>query len=75
MVASLNDIRSYISDNAVNKGSVYGILYGGVALFGSLGAIVTGEIWQNFGDNYAILFSLVGVSFMSLVLIMLKEKI
>ena len=75
LVASLNGIRSYISDNAVNKGSVYGILYGGVALFSSLGAIVIGTIWEKFGDNYAIIFSLVGVSFMSLILIMLKEKI
>jgi MFS family permease len=75
LVASLNGIRSYISDNAVNKGSVYGILYGGVALFSSLGAIVIGEIWQKFGDNYAIIFSLVGVSFMSFILIILKGKI
>ena len=75
LVASLNAIRSYISDNAVNKGSVYGILYGGVAAFSSLGAIVIGQIWQKFGDNYAIVFSLVGVSFISFILIMLKEKI
>jgi len=75
LVASLNGIRSYISDNAINKGSVYGILYGGVAVFSSLGAIVIGQIWEKFGDNYAIVFSLVGVSFMSLILIMLKEKI
>ena len=75
LVASLNGIRSYISDNAINKGSVYGILYGGVALFSSLGAIIIGQIWQKFGDNYAIIFSLVGVSFMSFILIILKGKI
>jgi MFS family permease len=74
LVASLNSIRSYISDNAVNKGSVYGVLYGGVALFSSLGAIVIGKIWENFGDNYAIVFSLVGVSFMCLTLA-IKRKI
>jgi len=37
-VASLNALRAYISVNALNKGTIYGILYGGVALSGALGA-------------------------------------
>jgi len=74
IVSSLNAIRSYISQNAINKSSVYGFLYAGVAIFSSFGAIVIGNIWQKFGDNYAIVFSLVGVSFMSFIL-MLKGKI
>ena len=74
IVSSLNAIRSYISQNAVNKSSAYGFLYAGVAIFSSFGAIVIGNIWQKFGDNYAIVFSLVGVSLMSFIL-MLKGKI
>ena len=64
LVASLNSIRAFISDNAVNKGSIYGVLYGGVALFSSLGAIVISQIWHNFGEDKAILFSLFGLGLM-----------
>ncbi len=60
-VASLNALRSYISANAYNKGTVYGILYGGVALSGALGAIVIGLIWKYFGESKAVIFSLAGL--------------
>jgi len=45
-VASLNAIRAYISQSADNHGSVYGIFYAGVALFGALGAYISGLIWE-----------------------------
>lgn len=61
LVASLNSMRSYISDNSVNKATVYGILYGGVALSSALGAIVTGLIWQNIGESMAIMVSISGL--------------
>jgi len=59
-VSSLNAIRAYISSNAVNKGTVYGILYAGVALFGALGASFTGLIWKHLGEGVAIEFSIAG---------------
>jgi MFS family permease len=66
IVGSLNALRAYISDHAHNKGTVYGILYGGVALFGALGALVTGMIWKHYDAQSAILFSLVGMGVMFL---------
>jgi len=60
-VSSLNAIRSYISDNAQNRGTVYGIFYAGIALFGALGAMVAGLIWREFGEDYAIYFSMAGL--------------
>jgi len=61
LVSSLNAFRSYISDNAVNKASVYGIFYGGIAISSSIGAIIIGEIWQRFGEKYALIYSLAGI--------------
>jgi putative exporter of polyketide antibiotics len=63
IVSSLNAIRSYISQNAVNKSSVYGFLYAGVAIFSSLGAIVIGNIWQFYSEEKAFLFSFIGITF------------
>jgi len=72
-VASLNAIRSYISVNAVNKASIYGIFYGGVAIFSSLGALSFGYIWQNFGQSDALMFSFVGM-IMIFIVLLLKER-
>ena len=60
-VASLNAIRSYISCNAINISTLYGIFYGGVAVFSSLGALSIGYIWQYFGQTNAMIFSLIGM--------------
>ncbi len=60
-VASLNALRAYISVHAFNKGTVYGILYGGVALSGALGAVVIGLVWKYFGESRAVIFSLTGL--------------
>jgi MFS family permease len=67
IVSSLNAIRSYISQNAVNKSSVYGFLYAGVAIFSSLGAIVIGNIWQFYSEKDAFIFSFIGVSFVIII--------
>ncbi len=61
-VAGLNAVRACISDEAVNKGTVYGIFYGGVALFGAAGATVIGLIWKRYGESDAILFSMAGLA-------------
>ncbi len=74
-VASLNAIRSYISVNAINKASIYGVFYGGIAIFSSLGALSFGYIWQNFGQSDALMFSLVGTVFVFLLSVIFKNKI
>ncbi|MFT7880301.1 MAG: MFS transporter [Sulfurimonas sp.] len=59
-VASFNANRAYIADRAENRGSVYGIFYAGVALFGAVGAYIGGVIWEYFGMHAALGYSLVG---------------
>jgi len=61
-VASLNANRAFISQNADNRGSVYGVFYAGVALFGAAGAYISGMVWEHFGMQSALLFSLAGTS-------------
>lgn len=59
-VTSLNANRAYIADTVENKGSVYGVFYAGVALFGAIGAYIGGVIWEYFGMHTALGYSLVG---------------
>jgi len=59
-VSTLNANRAFIAINSDNKGSVYGVFYAGVALFGALGAYVCGLLWKHFGMEDAILFSFFG---------------
>ena len=68
-VASLNANRAFISQSADNKGSVYGVFYAGVALFGAFGAYLSGMIWEHFGMQNALLFSLTGTSLLALLFI------
>jgi len=70
-VASLNAVRALISNEAINKGTIYGILYGGVALFSALGATIIGIIWKQFNQEIAILFSLGGLSLIGLLNLLL----
>jgi len=67
-VISLNTIRAYISHEASSKGFVYGIFYGGVALFSSIGAIVIGQLWKHFGFENVMLFSLSGMTILMVIL-------
>ena len=62
-VASLNAMRAFISDKAKNRGTIYGIFYGGIAISSALGSITIGLIWEHFSQNSAIIFSLCGVIF------------
>ena len=73
LVASINALRSYISNNAINKSTVYGILYTGTAFSSALGSITTGMIWKNFGEQSAVLFSITGMIIVMLAL-SLKNK-
>ena len=60
-VGSLNAIRSFVSDRARNKGTVYGVLYAGIALFSSLGAAVMGWIWEHYGERTGVELSIAGL--------------
>jgi MFS family permease len=64
-VASLNANRAYIAQTADSRGSVYGIFYSGMALFGAAGAYVSGVIWEHFGMDGALLYALIGTAVMS----------
>ncbi len=61
VVSSLNALRAWISNEAKNKATVYGFLYGGVAAFSALGATVTGLIWKHYNEAVAIEFSIIGL--------------
>ncbi len=69
-IFSLNAVRSYISEYAISKGFVYGIFYGGVAVFSALGALCIGYIWRYYGFESAMLFSEAGMSLMFLILLL-----
>ncbi|WP_200762872.1 MFS transporter [Nitrosophilus alvini] len=62
MVGSLNALRAYISKESVNQGTVYGIFYTFNAITASLGALVSGYLWEHLGFNAALLFSSTGMA-------------
>ena len=64
-VASLNANRAFIARSADNRGSVYGVFYAGIALFGAVGAYVSGMIWEHYGVEAALQYSLIGTAVMS----------
>ena len=68
-VVSLNAMRSFISANASSKAFVYGIFYMGIALFSSGGAFVIGKLWQMYGFEKVLFFSLIGMGSISFVLL------
>lgn len=68
-VASLNANRSLIAERADNRGSVYGLFYAAIALFGAAGAYISGMIWEHFGMHSALLYGLAGTSIMALLFI------
>jgi len=73
-VASLNANRVFIAQNASNKGSVYGVFYAGVALFGALGAYIGGLIWEYFDMQTALLYSFVGTFSLTLLFLLMKVR-
>jgi uncharacterized membrane protein YeaQ/YmgE (transglycosylase-associated protein family) len=73
-VASLNANRAFIAKSADNKGSVYGVFYAGVALFGALGAYIMGLIWEHFGMHFALQFSLGGTLVLSVLFMLVKFR-
>ncbi len=73
LVSSLNSMRSFISLNAKNQASVYGIFYGGIALASSLGAIIIGQIWERLGERAAEIFSISGLVLIFLFYLILSK--
>ena len=73
LVASVNAIRAYISKNAKNKGTLFGVFYGGVAISGALGAIFTGMIWKYFGQDIATLVSLIALFLLLVFFIFIRK--
>lgn len=71
-VTSLNSIRAYISKYSISKGFLFGVYYGGVAVFASLGALAVGCIWENYGFDALFIFSMTGMAAMLLFLLFYK---
>jgi MFS family permease len=63
-VASLNANRALIAKRSDNWGSVYGVFYAGVALFGAAGALISGLIWEHLGMEAALTWALGGTTLM-----------
>jgi MFS family permease len=73
-VMSLNAMRSYISQKAISKSFIFGVLYGGVAIFSAIGAIVVGYIWKIYGFETVLIFSEVGM-LITLLLLLYKRSV
>ncbi len=73
-VASLNANRAFIAQSASNKGSVYGVFYAGVALFGALGAYISGLIWEHWNMQSALIYSMAGTFVMTLLFLLMKGR-
>ena len=73
-VASLNANRVFIAQKAFNKGSVYGVFYAGVALFGALGAYISGLIWEYFNMQTALVYSFAGTFILTLFFFLIKGR-
>lgn len=73
-VASLNANRVFIAQSATNKGSVYGVFYAGVALFGALGAYVAGLIWEYFEMQTALAYSSAGTFILTVLFLWMKRN-
>ena len=73
-VASLNANRAMIAERADNRGSVYGVFYAGVALFGAAGALVAGLIWEHLGMHAALLYGLGGTAALTLLYLLAKVR-
>ena len=74
-VSGLNAMRAWISDTAQNRGTVYGLFYGGTAVSGALGAVISGMIWEQCSRETAILVSFVGVLFAGAVYLVYIKKL
>ena len=73
-ILSINAIRSYISINARSKGFVFGLFYGSVAIFSSIGALIIGYLWENYGFDIVLKFSIIGMISVLFILLLYLTK-
>lgn len=73
-ILSLNALRALISSQAISKSFVYGIFYGGVAIFSSLGALVVGFIWEKYGVDTVVSFSEIGMMVMLIIFLLFIKR-
>lgn len=59
-VSSLTLIRAMISEQASNKGHIYGLFYAGMAIAIALGSLFFGYIWENYNGQVALIISMLG---------------
>ncbi|MCF6310798.1 MAG: MFS transporter [Sulfurimonas sp.] len=71
-VISINAMRSYISHNANSKSFIFGVFYGGTAIFSALGAIAVGYIWKIYGFDNVLMFSEIGM-LITLIFLLFKK--
>jgi MFS family permease len=64
LVSFFNSIRVFISKKAKNRGTVFGMFYFLYALFGGIGSVVLGIIWQKFGFAVVYFYSFTGILFL-----------
>ena len=69
-ILSINAIRSYISINANSKGFVFGVFYGSIAIFSSVGALIVGYLWEKYGFDVVLQFSIIGMISVLFILIL-----
>lgn len=74
-ILSLNAMRTIISLQALSKGFIYGVFYGGIAIFSSLGALAIGFIWKFYGADTVVLFSGIGMSCVLLIFLIIEKFI
>jgi len=55
-VFSLNSARSYIA-RGKSRGTLYGLFYAAMALFGAAGAYIIGLLWQKIGEGFTVKLS------------------
>lgn len=72
--ASLNALRAQISDTATNKALTYGLFYTLLAFAVFLSSILIGLIWDNYGADVALFFSLTGTVLFLLLTIWKQKK-
>lgn len=74
-ILSINSIRTYISDNAENKSTMYWIFYAWVALTTSLWALFVSYMWNNYGVVNSILITLIWMIITLIMWFMYNKKL
>jgi len=73
-VATLNANRAMIAQEADNRGSLFGLFYAAVALFGAAGAAFGGWLWEHFGMQAALNVSLGGSIAVGTLFLLIKVR-